>query len=220
MAPRTGPETRDKLLDAAVRTLRERGYAATKVEDLCAATALTKGAFFHHFDSKEALALASVEHFSRRAATMFATAPYRRLADPRARVLGYVDFRIASLDDGPLPEVTCLLGMLAQETYATHPALRDAAARGLEAGADALAADLAAAKRRYAPRASWTPAGLARFVEAAIQGAYVMAKATQSTEAAAEVLTHVRRYLETRLPTPSRRRPKHDRPSRHRIRPH
>jgi TetR/AcrR family transcriptional repressor of nem operon len=218
MAPRTGPATRDKLLDAAVRTFRERGYAATKVEDLCAATALTKGAFFHHFDSKEALALASIEHFSRRATTMFATAPYRLLTDPRDRVLGYVDFRISSLD-GALPEVTCLLGMLAQETYATHPALRDATARCLEAGANELAADLAAAKKRCAPRASWTAASLARFVEAAIQGAFVMAKATQSTEAAVDSLTHVRRYLETQLPATSRRRP-HDRPNRHRIRPH
>ena len=66
MPPRTGPATRDKLLDAAVSSTREKGYAATKVDELCAATGLTKGAFFHHFDSKEALALATIEHFGQR----------------------------------------------------------------------------------------------------------------------------------------------------------
>jgi TetR/AcrR family transcriptional repressor of nem operon len=198
MAPRTGPATRDKLLDAAVRTIRKKGYAATKVDDLCATTALTKGAFFHHFDSKEALVLAAIDHFGQRAEAMFAAASYRRLSDPRDRVLGYVDLRIAMLD-GALPEVTCLHGTLLQEIYATHPALRGAAARHLEAGANELAADVAAAKKRYAPRAPWTPASLARFVEAVIQGAFVMAKATQSTEAAADCLGHLRKYLETQL---------------------
>jgi TetR/AcrR family transcriptional regulator, transcriptional repressor for nem operon len=208
MAPRTGPATRDKLLDAAVRTIREKGFAATKVDDLCATTALTKGAFFHHFESKEALALAAIEHFGQRAGAMFSSARYRRLVDPRDRVLGYVDLRIAMLD-GALPEVTCLHGTLVQEVYATHPGLRAAAARHLEAGANELAADLAAAKKRYAPRALWTPRSLALFVEAVIQGAFVMAKATQSTRAAADCLGHLRGYLESQMRAPSRRRP-HD----------
>src|SRR5262249_36276386 len=104
MAPRTGPATRKKLLDAAVRAIREKGYAATAVEDLCARTAVTKGAFFHHFESKDALALAAIDHFGQRAEAMFDSAPYRQLADPRDRVLGYVDLRIAMLD-GALAEV-------------------------------------------------------------------------------------------------------------------
>src|SRR5258708_8678846 len=124
MAPRTGNATREKLLDAAVHAIRERGYAATKVDELCAATALTKGAFFHHFESKEALALAAIEHFGQRAGEMFASAPYRELADPRDRVLGYIYLRISMLDR-PLLEATCLHGTLLQEIYASHPALRD-----------------------------------------------------------------------------------------------
>ncbi len=54
-----------KFLDAALHLFRAHGYAATTVDDICARAALTKGSFFHHFDSKEALAIAAARHFSK-----------------------------------------------------------------------------------------------------------------------------------------------------------
>ena len=42
-----------KLLDVAVTVIRAKGYSAASVEDICAEAGLTKGAFFHHFASKE-----------------------------------------------------------------------------------------------------------------------------------------------------------------------
>jgi TetR/AcrR family transcriptional repressor of nem operon len=218
MPPRTGPATRDKLLDAAVLMIREKGYAATRVEDLCATTGVTKGAFFHHFDSKEALARAAIDRFAERAAAMFADARCSRLEEPRDRVLGYVDLRIAMLE-GSLPEITCLHGTVIQEVYLTHPELSDAAARRLASGAEELAVDIAAAKKQHAPRARWTARSLAVFIDAVIQGAFVMAKATKSTATAADCLRHLRTYLETQLPAKPSRRP-HDRPGRYRLRAH
>lgn len=50
---------RARLLDAAVETIRTKGYSATTVDELCAAAGVTKGAFFHHFDTKEDLAVAA-----------------------------------------------------------------------------------------------------------------------------------------------------------------
>ena len=50
---------RDKILDAAIATVRAKGYAATSVDDLCASAGVTKGAFFHHFKSKHALGVAA-----------------------------------------------------------------------------------------------------------------------------------------------------------------
>ena len=49
----TKPSAKDKLLDAAVHVVRQKGYAATSVDDFCKAAGVTKGAFFHHFESKE-----------------------------------------------------------------------------------------------------------------------------------------------------------------------
>jgi len=55
---------RTKLLDAALGTIREKGYAATSVDELCARAGVTKGAFFHYFRSKDALAVAAADHWS------------------------------------------------------------------------------------------------------------------------------------------------------------
>ena len=147
--------SRVKLLDTALLVIRGKGYSATRVEDVCAAAGLTKGSFFHHFDSKEALALAAADHFGAMADGVFATAPYQSAPDPLDRLLGYVDFRIAILQ-GTLPEYTCLLGTMVQEAYDTHPAIRAACDTHISAHADMLAVDIEKAKALYAPQAPWS----------------------------------------------------------------
>src|ERR1700687_598480 len=86
-----------KLLDAALSVIRMKGYSATTVDDICQTAGVTKGAFFHHFESKEELAVSTAGHFSSMADRVFSTAPYRNLPDPVDRLLGYVDFRKAIL---------------------------------------------------------------------------------------------------------------------------
>jgi TetR/AcrR family transcriptional repressor of nem operon len=190
------PDSAGKLLDAAVHVIRSKGYSAARVEDICAEAGLTKGAFFHHFASKEECALAAAAHFAARADAWFEAAPYSKLADPRARVLGYIDFRKAVLR-GDLPEFTCLLGTMVQEAYESHPAIRKACDRYISEHAERLAGDIAEAKALYAPRATWTPESLALFAQAVIQGAFVLAKAKHGPKVAADCLDHLRRYFES-----------------------
>ena len=94
---RAAEASRASLLDSAVHVVRAKGYSAARVDDICAEAGLTKGAFFHHFASKEDCAVAAAAHFAANADALFDAAPFTRLADPRERVLGYVDFRKASL---------------------------------------------------------------------------------------------------------------------------
>ena len=200
--PSPPPSARDKLIDAAAHVIRARGYSGTRVEDICAAAGLTKGGFFHYFDSKEACAIAAASRFAENADALFDAAAYSRLSDPRDRVLGYVDFRKAILT-GELPEFTCLLGTMAQEAYDTHPAIRAACDRYLREHATRLEADIAEAKERYAPDAGWTPASAALFAQAVLQGGFVLAKASHGAEVAADCLSHLRRYFEHLLGTDS-----------------
>ena len=106
--------------------IRAKGYAATTVDDLCAAAGVTKGAFFHHFKSKEELGVAAAKYWSEITGALFAAAPYHQHADPLERVLGYIDFR-KSLLIGRVPEFTCLAGTMVQELYDTSPVIREAA---------------------------------------------------------------------------------------------
>jgi len=192
----------EKLLDAAVHVIRAKGYSAARVEDICAEAGLTKGAFFHHFDSKESCAIAAAAHFGKRAEGLF-EAPYASLPDPRDRVFGYLDLRKAILDGG-LPEFTCLLGTMVQEAYDTHPAIRAACDRHISEHAARFAADIAEAKARYAPKADWTPSSAALFSQAVLQGAFILAKAKRGPKVAADCVDHLRRYFETLLGNPAK----------------
>jgi AcrR family transcriptional regulator len=53
--------TRQRLLDEAQRLFRERGYAATSLEQIADAADVTKGAIYGHFASKEELLLSAIE---------------------------------------------------------------------------------------------------------------------------------------------------------------
>ena len=147
---KSGATARQKLLDAALSLIRTRGYEATTVDDLCVAASVTKGAFFHHFDSKEALAVAAAEYWSETTGALFAAAPYHRHADPLQRVLGYIDFRKAILT-GKVPEFTCLVGTMVQEVYESSPAIRGACDASISGHAATLEPDIAGRRRKPKP---------------------------------------------------------------------
>jgi len=193
--PQKTPDSRTRLLDAALYVIRAKGYTATRIEDICEAAGVTKGSFFHHFKSKEELALAAAQYFSSMADTLFASAPYRGLPDPLDRLLGYVDFRKAILM-GDLPQFTCLLGTMVQEVYETHPLIREACDRYISAHAAVVEADIAAVMAKYGEHEDWTAASLAFYTQAVIQGAFILAKAQRSAQVAASNLDHLRRYLQ------------------------
>jgi len=187
---------RDKLLEAAVKLIRTSGYAATAVDQLCAEAGVTKGAFFHHFASKEALGVAAADYWSASTSAFFASAPFHDLPDPVDRVLGYLDLRIA-LIGGPPEAFSCVAGTLVQEAFRSSAAIRVAAEASIMGNARALEADLDAAIVQCGVSGT-TGASLARHVQAVIQGAFVLAK-TQPEECSAslarEQLAHLRRYF-------------------------
>jgi TetR/AcrR family transcriptional regulator, transcriptional repressor for nem operon len=188
-------QSKIKLLDAALQVIRTKGYTATTVDDICHAAGVTKGSFFHHFKGKEELAIEATQHWTQVTGELFANAPYQQVADPRARVLAYIDFR-AFILQGALPDFTCLLGTMVQETFETHPAIRDACNVGITTHAQTIAKDIAQAKALYAPNADWSAESLALYTQAAIQGAFILAKAQGGPEIAAQCIGHLRCYVE------------------------
>ena len=188
------PTARAKLMDAAVAMIRKKGFCATTVDDLCHHAGVTKGAFFHHFPSKEALGVAAADHWSNMTGELFAAAPYHDHADPLHRVLGYIDYR-KSILQGDLPEFTCLVGTMVQEVYDTAFAIREACRASIFGHAETLEADIAEAIERCGVKADWTPKSLALHTQAVLQGAFILAKANGGPEAAADSIDHLKRYV-------------------------
>ncbi len=186
---------RDKLLNAALGVIREQGFAATSVDELCARAGVTKGAFFHHFKSKEGLAVAAADHWSETTSALFASADYHRHADPAARILAYIDFR-KDLIRGGIPDFTCFVGTMVQEAYGASDDIREACRRSIEGHAETLEADISAALENRSVADRLSAKSLALYTQAALQGAFILAKAANDPQVAIDCVDHLKRYFQ------------------------
>jgi TetR/AcrR family transcriptional repressor of nem operon len=196
------PVVRERLLDAARELVLRDGFAGTGVADICAAAGVTKGSFFHYFESKDALGAAALMHFGADLGAAFAAAPFHAEADPLRRVDGYIDFtshvcRSSVLRHG------CLVGMLAQERATTAPLVREVCHAIFAGWAESFADHLAAAKTAYAPHAAWDPRSLATHFVAVVEGALILAKTGANPRVIEAELDHFRAYVRCLLGQPA-----------------
>lgn len=196
---------RTKLLDATLATVRAKGFSATSIDELCKAAGVTKGALFHHFDSKEALGVAAADYWSETTGAMFAAAPYHAIEDPVERVLGYVELR-KQLLDGEEAEYTCLVGTMVQEAYNSAPAIRDACKTSIFGHAATLETDIQAAIDARGLTPDWTAKSLALHTQAVLQGAFILAKASGDRSVAEEMVDHLARYIRFLFPSPTQQK--------------
>ena len=186
-------EARGRLIEAARTLVRHKGFAATSVDEVCAAAGVTKGAFFHHFASKEALGVALVEDWTAMTGAMFASHPYNSLPDPMGRVFAYLDLRRAILGQ-PIPDFSCVAGTTAQETFETSPPIREAAWVSIQSGFEHVLRHLSEALALH-PVPGMTAESLAHQFQVAVQGGIILAKASGNPELAREAFDHLERYL-------------------------
>lgn len=199
MTPKTevaAMETREKLLDAAVKLMLKNGCTATSVDDICEAARLTKGSFFHYFESKEELGKEAVRYFYGRMKGMFAERDFSKESDPLKRVYGYIDAMIdfSKCSDNP---ACCLVGNFTQELADTHPEIRDVCAECFDDGMGPLKEWLAEAKAKHAPRANFDTGALADYFTSLTQGTILLAKATQDRKLFARNLTLYKQHLKS-----------------------
>jgi TetR/AcrR family transcriptional repressor of nem operon len=202
-----GSEKRERLLAAGRRLILEKGFPATTVDQICEAAGVTKGAFFHYFDSKEAVGREVIERFVFDLVETFRGGPFRHLPDPLERVDAYVDFTIevctqAILRDG------CILGLFSQELAQTNPDIRAVCEQSFRAWAEDLKSllDEAAAGRK--PASPFDSESLAEQYIAIVEGALIVRKAYQDPQVIARALNHFRDYVRLLLTTASSRRRK------------
>ena len=186
---------REKLIAAAIATVRYKGFSATSVDEICQAAGVTKGAFFHHFASKEALAVAAAGAWTEIAEQRIFTQPdWTRIPDPLERLLGHIDFRLSMLD-GPAEDFTCFVGTIVQESYNSSDPIRAACDASIRAYALRLAEDIQQAIDIYGIASGVSAVSLAYHIQAVLQGAFILAKANGNPVIARDSVMHLQRYV-------------------------
>lgn len=121
--PKDGTINRDRILESATRLVIENGFAATSLDQVIAAAGTSKGAFFHHFDSKLDLAHALTERYvdadiSVLHAALDATSS---IDDPVDRVLAFIRYFEDGADELMAEQSSCLyISVLTERQLIAH----------------------------------------------------------------------------------------------------
>jgi len=187
---------REKLLEAAEELMLAKGFAATTVDEICETAGVTKGSFFHYFESKEDLGKAVLNRFCHSMLQRFHQGPFQKKKDPLHRIYGWIAFGI-EMSKNPIAQKGCLLGNFSQELSDTHPGIRSLCAERFAGWTELLKKDLDAAKAKYAPRVRLDTQSLAEHFIVVIEGSLILAKAKQDMSVMEKNLRHFKQYLES-----------------------
>ncbi len=171
-------EVQERLITAARQQMLRQGYAATGIEAICREAGVSKGAFYHSFASKEAVAVAALESFYRHGLQELGTIDLSEAA-PAERLPLFVE-RLADRA-GLLWENGCLLGGLASEMAITSDELQRQVARQFD-GLAAMVARLAQPFVEALPDSDFSATEVAEDLLAFIEGAVVLARAHRDPE--------------------------------------
>lgn len=195
---RNGSATRERILDAAQELVLDRGFSATTVDSVLASADVSKGAFFHHFPSKDALGRALVERHALR--DVEALDEVLRQAegesdDPAEQVVGFVR-RFEELADRVAAERPgCLYVSFVAEKQLVEAATSELITEAVLGWRERLAAKLraAAAARAVGPDVDAT--SLADLVFTTFEGGFILSRALDDPTLLRGQLEHLRRYL-------------------------
>jgi TetR/AcrR family transcriptional repressor of nem operon len=192
-------KARERLLEAAVALTLKQGFKATTVEQLLGATGLTKGAFFYHFESKEALAAAMLERWVEMDVGILHELMGRaeKLAkDPLQQLLIMVGLLEEHFDALGEPPAGCLITAFLYETGTMDEAGYAHAATTFATWRDAIAAKLTAARKLHKPRVAFDVLAVADMATSTIEGGYSLSKGYRDPKPMVAQLRNYRQYLE------------------------
>jgi TetR/AcrR family transcriptional repressor of nem operon len=115
-------ETKQRLLAAGLRLMLEHGYNALGIQQILTETDVPKGSFYHHFESKQDMALQAVDLYTSMGHELLhrCLAPDGRPALERVRTF----FEQLAEFYGTQGYLGCLLGALGQELSGANEVFR------------------------------------------------------------------------------------------------
>jgi TetR/AcrR family transcriptional repressor of nem operon len=113
---------RERLLDAGVQTFSKSGFNGCSVQDITETAGVPKGSFYNHFESKEALAAAALEHYWSDGGCDRLTILAETTGSPRERLRRY--FELSAADMASMGFTCgCLIGNMTAEQSDHSPVI-------------------------------------------------------------------------------------------------
>jgi AcrR family transcriptional regulator len=192
------PDTRTRIVAAALELFRMKGYGATGIAEILRKAEANSGSLYHFFPAKEDLLEAVLRRYQELMMPVVFEPVYGAIQDPIERVFGVLDGYRRMLIATDF-EFGCPIGDLALETGSRFPTARQLAWANFAAWRGEVEKSYRAAAERFALGTDF--AGLANFTLIAMEGGVMLARAQQSIEPFDAAVNQLRDYVE-RLAAP------------------
>ena len=191
--------TRSAILQAAFEKIHRQGFQAAGLNDILAATDVTKGAFYHHFPSKMDLGYALVEEVIGDYVRSWWLDPLESAEDPIEGLARIIQERLSSELPQMIP-LGCPLNNLAQEMASTDEGFRQRVETLYRMWRKGLARALRRGQQRDYVRGDIDADAAAAFIVASVEGAFGLAKNANSLDVFQECMGGLSHYLTSLRP--------------------
>ena len=168
------PSLKERIVDAAVKTLHRQGFNGSSVQDITEAAKVPKGSFYNHFESKEDLALVALERYWERGETSRAMLRDTQYP-PLERLNRYFDYLTGSARKAEFRK-GCLIGNMSTEMAGDNRAVRVRLETLLGAWTGAIESCVKEAQADGSVRSDLNPVSIAMFLLNGWEGALQRAK--------------------------------------------
>lgn len=200
----TKAPARERIMDAAQTLVVRHGFAGTSIDTILSAADASKGAFFHHFESKEALGEALLRRYAAEEAEMlddFMARAENETDDPAEQLVRFV-----RLFEETSQEITdnlpgCLFVSFVYERGPMVQRSDEIIVESIEMWRSRLLEKLEAAAQTRSGVGDVDLPAVADQVFTTFEGAFILARATGEPSHLRRQLTQLRRYLALLLDT-------------------
>jgi len=192
---RTGSETRREIIQNAMQLFTLKGYNHTSINDLLAATNLTKGGLYGHFKSKEEIWNASYAG----AVDLWKGIVFRgvhEIDDPLERIQRVIEQDLRDYVGGRVFTGGCFFFNLLVELSGQAPEMSGQILRGFDAFSTLLAKWLTEARERSMVADGVNPREVADFLVVALNGATAIFSARMEPEILEGTIRQLRRHID------------------------
>jgi TetR/AcrR family transcriptional repressor of nem operon len=194
-----GARTKEKILAKAEAMVLRNGFSGTSLDGILTATGLTKGAFFHHFESKADFAAALVERYRRNHRTLFESFAAEADAssiDPLTAMTVFLERFEAFIESLKSPLSGCVFAAAIYQDGGFDPAFRSALAANLKHWQDIYTRRFRVILNHYRPTANVEAEELAEMIVSIIEGGLILSRGLGDAHLVARQSRQFRRYLD------------------------
>ena len=194
-----GQETKDRLMDIAEKLILSKGFSATSIDELIQEAGITKGGFFYHFESKNALAYALMQRYRENDALLFRGLFDRATEltdDPLQQMVIFVKLLAEMMDQLEDLHPGCLVASFTYELHEINEEVRAITKDSVQQWREIFKQQFEKINQQYRMNVSTSSDDLADMLTTVIEGGIILSRALNEPKALPRQLLEYRNYIQ------------------------